>query len=209
MAKQQRLIDGMRGVRYGEVLPVFLRDEGLVAEVYGTQMLNDCPQHLWEALDPAAIAAETGAVFVRMNGPREWLLDGLGTKVAPVEPVIREFGGIAFRRIATLALGESAATGPYTPRRVDRGAVFFFDAGKPVHELVDADGNAWVMQALCKAVDPGMDIEQLGSLGARLSLPAGWTYRTRVLDAELVVDTTQSLATVLQDEFENTYTLPG
>ena len=91
MAHQERLIDGMRGVRYGEVLPVFLRDEGLVAEVYGTQMLNDCPQDLWEALDPAAIAAETGAVCVKMNGPREWLLDGLGTKVAPVEPVIREF----------------------------------------------------------------------------------------------------------------------
>jgi hypothetical protein len=43
----QRLIDDMRGVRYGEVLPVFLREDGLHAEVYGTQMLNDCPQHLW------------------------------------------------------------------------------------------------------------------------------------------------------------------
>jgi hypothetical protein len=29
-----------------------------------------------------------------------------------------------------------------------------------------------------------------------------------VLETELVVDTTQSLATVLQDEFENSYTLP-
>ncbi|MEN9793275.1 MAG: hypothetical protein RL330_1353 [Actinomycetota bacterium] len=209
MAHQERLIDGMRGVRYGEVLPVFLRDEGLVAEVYGTQMLNDCPQHLWEALDPTAIAAETGAVFVKLNGPREWLLDGLGTKVAPVEPVLREFGGITFRRIATVELGANAATGPYTPRHVDRGAVFFFDAGKPVHEIVDVDGRAWVMQALCKAVDPEMGMEHLASLGPRLSLPAGWTYRTRVLDAELVVDTTESVATVFQDEFENTYTLPG
>jgi len=29
-----------------------------------------------------------------------------------------------------------------------------------------------------------------------------------VLDEELVVDTSASLATVVQDEFENTYTLP-
>ncbi len=209
MAHQERLIDGMRGVRYGEVLPVFLRDEGLVAEVYGTQMLNDCPQHLWEALDPTAIAAETGAVFVKLNGPREWLLDGLGTKVAPVEPVLREFGGITFRRIATVELGANAATGPYTPRHVDRGAVFFFDAGKPVYEIVDVDGRAWVMQALCKAVDPEMAEDRLPSLGRRLSLPTGWSYRTRVLDDELVVDTTESVATVMQDEFENTYTLPG
>ncbi len=41
----------MRGVRYGEVLAVFARDGGLEAEVYGTQMLNDCPQELWETLD--------------------------------------------------------------------------------------------------------------------------------------------------------------
>ena len=39
--------------------------------------------------------------------------------------------------------------------------------------------------------------------------PAGWTYRTRILDEELVVDTTATVATVLQDELENTYTLPG
>jgi hypothetical protein len=30
----------------------------------------------------------------------------------------------------------------------------------------------------------------------------------RVLDDELVVDTTGRVATVLQDEFENSYTLP-
>jgi hypothetical protein len=29
-----------------------------------------------------------------------------------------------------------------------------------------------------------------------------------VLEQELVVDTTQIIATVLQDEFENSYTLP-
>ena len=99
----ERLIDNMRGVRYGEVLPIFLREDGLHAEVYGTQMLNDCPQHLWEKLDAAAIAKEMDAVFVKLNGPRYWVLDGFGLKVAPVEPVFREFGGIMFRRIATLA----------------------------------------------------------------------------------------------------------
>jgi len=46
--RPSRLIDDMRGVRYGEVLAVYLRDGGLHAEVYGTQMLNDCPQELWE-----------------------------------------------------------------------------------------------------------------------------------------------------------------
>ena len=85
----------------------------------------------------------------------------------------------------------------------------FFDAGKPVHELVDPGGTAYVMQAYCLGVDPTLTAEALPDLGSRLALPAGWTYRTRILDEELVVDTTATVATVLQDELENTYTLPG
>ena len=204
----QRLIDDMRGVRYGEVLAVFLRDTGLEAEVYGTQMLNDCPQELWETLDADAIAKDMGAVFVKLNGPRYWLLDGLGSKVAVVDPVFKDFNGIQMRRIATIPIGADFAAGPYTIRNVNRGAVFFFDAGKTVYELVDPEGRAFVLQARCVGVDPGMTEESLATLGERLALPDGWSYRTRVLDAELVVDTSATLATVVQDEFENTYTLP-
>jgi len=204
----QRLIDHMRGVRYGEVLAMFLRDTGLEAEVYGTQMLNDCPQELWETLNAEEIAKEMGAVFTKLNGPRYWVLDGLGSKVAVVDPVFKDFNGIQMRRIATIPIGADFAAGPYIARNVNRGAVFFFDAGKTVYELVDPDGQALVMQARCVGVDPNMSEESLATLGERLALPEGWSYRTRVLDAELVVDTSATLATVVQDEFENTYTLP-
>ena len=208
MTSSGRLIDGMRGVRYGEVLPIFLRDDGLHAEVYGTQMLNDCPQELWEKLDADVIAKEMGAVFVKLNGPRQWVLDGLGNKVAPVEPVLREFGGIMFRRIATLHIGDKLSAGAYNEKKVNRGAVFYWDAGKPVFELVNPAGEAYVMQALCMGVDPTMSQESLPTLGERLAVPQGWAYRMRVLTQELVVDTTSTIATVLQDEFENSYTLP-
>ena len=198
----------MRGVRYGEVLAMFLRDTGLEAEVYGTQMLNDCPQELWETLDADAIAKDMGAVFVKLNGPRYWLLDGLGSKVAVVDPVFRDFNGIQMRRIATIPLGADFAAGAYVVRNVNRGAVFFFDAGKTVYELVDPDGRAFVMQARCVGVDSNMSEASLVNLGERLALPEGWSYRTRVLGSELVIDTSATLATVVQDEFENTYTLP-
>ena len=207
-AAPQRLIDHMRGVRYGEVLAMFLRDTGLEAEVYGTQMLNDCPQELWETLNADEIAKDMGAVFVKLNGPRYWLLDGLGSKVAVVDPVFKDFNGIQMRRIATIPIGADFAAGPYTIRNVNRGAVFFFDAGKTVYELVDPDGRALVMQARCIGIDPNMTEESLATLGERLALPEGWSYRTRVLETELVVDTSATLATVVQDEFENTYTLP-
>ncbi len=203
-----RLISDMRGVRYGEVLAVFLRDDRLQAEVYGTQMLNECPQELWDTLDANSIAREMGAVFVKLNGPRYWTLDGFGSKVAVVEPVLREFNGLTMRRIATLDLGTAMQAGPYTIRNVNRGAVLFFDAGLRIYELVDADAVAYVMQAYCVGVDPTLTEEALVDLGDRLDLPDGWSYRTRVLDEELVVDTSASLATVIQDELENTYTLP-
>jgi hypothetical protein len=145
---------------------------------------------------------------VKLNGPRHWVLDGLGTKVAPVEPVLREFNGLLTRRIALVDLGQMPGSVPYTERRVDRGAQFFWDAGKPVYELVAADGTVYTMQALCIGVDSTMnDDGALDALGSRLQLPAGWTYRIRIPDDELVCDTTGEMARVLQDEFENTYTV--
>jgi hypothetical protein len=203
-----RLIDDVRGVRYGEVIAVFERDGHFEAEVFGTQFLNDCPQDLWETLDPSAIAADLGALAVKLNGPRHWVIDGIGQKVNTMEPVLRDFNGLLMRRLAVIDLGDTPSTSPYTDNHVRRGAVFFFDPGKPVYELIAPDGLAYVMQAYCLAVDPTTDEQSLGTLGDRLAPPEGWTYRVRTLEEELVVDTTHKVATVLQDEFEHSYTLP-
>lgn len=206
--KPERLVSDMRDVRYGEVLAVFSRDGRFEAEVYGTQLLNDCPQELWERLNASEIAAEMGALVVKLNGPRYWTLDAFGQKIAVAEPILRDFGGITMRRIATVDLGEVPKLGPYTETKVDRGVIFFWDEGQTVHEIVNPDGLAYIMQALCIGVDPSMTPESLLTLGGRLALPEGWSYRTRVPEEELIVDTTATIATVLQDEFENSYTLP-
>ena len=42
---------------------------------------------------------------------------------------------------------------PYSVNRVDRRAVFTFDAGRPVFELVDPDGRRWVMQTYSQVAD--------------------------------------------------------
>jgi hypothetical protein len=55
----QRVIDGQRGQRYGEVLAAYVTDEGVQAHVYGTQMLNDCPQ-------------ESGSSSTPTPSPRRW-----------------------------------------------------------------------------------------------------------------------------------------
>ena len=40
---------------------------------------------------------------------------------------------------------------------------------------------------------------------SRLHPPAGWRYETRILTEPLTVDTTSSVAHVLQDDLTNTY----
>lgn len=205
---QTKIVTNQRGIRYGELFAVFSDGDQFTAHVYGTQLLNDCPQELWETLVPAAIAEELGALIVKLNGPRYWVLDGLGSKSAPIEPVVREFNGLPMRRIAVLALGTNPAQVPYTVRNVDRRVSMYFDAGSAVYELIDPQGLSYVMQAYCTGIDATLNESSLGHLGQRLALPRGWSFRTRVLPEELIVDTSQSVATVLQDEFENTYTLP-
>jgi hypothetical protein len=207
-SRPPRLIDDVRGVRYGEVIAVFERAGRFEAEVFGTQFLNDCPQELWDSLRPGDLAAELGALFVKLNGPRHWVIDGIGQKVNTLEPVRREFNGLAMRRLAVIDLHNGSTTSPYTQNHVRRGVVFFYDAGKPVYELVAPEGVTYVMQAYSLAVDAGTNEATLVTLGHRLTPPAGWSFRVRTLEEELVVDTTHTVAIVLQDEFEHSYTLP-
>ena len=203
-----RTATNQRGTRYGEVFAVFSDGERFTAHVYGTQLLNDCPQELWETLDSAAIAKELGALVVKLNGPRYWVLDALGSKGKPIEPVLHEFNGLLMRRIAVLELGSNPVQVPYTLRKVDRRVAMYFDADSAVYELIDPHGLAYVMQAYCTGVDATLNEIALANLGDRLAVPDGWRFRTRILEEDLIVDTSESPATVVQDELENTYTLP-
>lgn len=209
MADSPRLLSNLRGLRYGEVLLAYLEDAPRI-EVYNSFPLNDCPDELWRGLDSDVIARESGATLAILNGPRYWLMDGIG-KVRNVEPRLRTFGGIDMRQVATLEV-DFALDGqrtPYTERQVNRGAVWHFDAGSTVYFLQGFGAKNYVMQAYCTGVDPTLSEETLGDLGDRLQLPEGWTFTAGQLDEELRIDTTERAATVLQDEFENTYTLMG
>lgn len=184
-ADSRRIVTNHRGTRYGELFAIFSDGEQFSADVYGTQLLNDCPQELWETLDPAIIAEELGALIVKLNGPRYWILDGLGSKGEPIEPVLHDFNGLLMRRIALLSLGSNPAQVPYTVRKVDRQVIMYFDAGTDVYELIDPQGLAYVMQAYCTGVDSTLDERSLADLAERLALPTGWRFRTRILQDEI------------------------
>jgi hypothetical protein len=196
----------MRGERYCEVLLVNPRDGVVSADVYNSYPLNTCPADQWEALDPAALAAENAAVLAVLNGPRYWLMDDVrkGGDVADLPKAT--FGGIEMYRQASVEIGDmAAASTPYVPHAVDRRTVFTFAAGRPVYELVDPDGNVYVMQTWSQQKDPALVEADLPGLASRLSLPDGWSYRTRTLDEPLSVDTSMVAAQVLQDDLGNSF----
>ncbi|BBZ33273.1 hypothetical protein [Mycolicibacterium confluentis] len=191
--------------RYGEVLLITAGEDGPEATVYCSFPLNDCPAHLWDRLDAEAIAKEYGAVAALLNGPRHWLMSSI-EKVRDTAPDTRAFGGIAMARQARVKLS-SMNPAPYSVNRVDRRTVFHFDAGRPIFELIDPQGQRWVMQTYSQAVDAEMNLDGLTRLASRLTLPEGWSYETRTLTERLSVDTTTREAHVTQDNFANSYSL--
>lgn len=199
--------DDVFGRRYGEVLLVRNTESGPEATVYNTFPLNDCPAELWDRLDAADIAERNGAVAALLNGPRYWLMSSI--EKASGAPLPHEtFGGLEMLRQATVRLS-SMNPAPYGVNTVDRQAVFVFDAGRYVYELVDPDGRRWIMQTYSQTVDKHLGLADLPGLAARLSLPAGWRYRAHIPEQAIVVDTRQRDATVTQDDLANTYSLIG
>jgi len=200
-----RLLRDVFGKRYGEVLLVHIEESGPMATVYCSFPLNDCPQELWDKLDAQAIAAENGAVAARLNGPRHWLMSSI-EKVSAGAPVRKTFGGIEMLRQATVQMA-TVNPAPYSVNKVNRHTVFTFDAGREIYELIDPEGQRWVMQTWSQTVDRTLALADLPGLAHRLSPPAGWRYEARTPASAVRVDTTAVEACVIQDDLANSYSL--
>lgn len=182
-------------------------EEGPEATVYNTFPLNDCPAERWDALDAKAIAEDNDAVAALLNGPRYWLISSIG-KADRESMQRRTFGGLEMNRQATVALS-SMNPAPYIENRVDRKAVFTFDAGREIYELIDPAGRRWIMQRYSQTVVPKLSLADLPGLASRLALPRGWSYEASTPTSAVVVDTTERDASVTQDDLANSYSLRG
>ena len=97
---------------------------------------------------------------------------------------------------------------PYHVLLSKRTNVFYFNAGEQVHELVTPEGAVYTMFSLSLRVDPKNTIENLPTLGKRLTLPAGWTYRVRTLDKDLALSSNYNSDppnTIVLDQFEDNF----
>ena len=142
-----------------------------------------------------------------MNGPRYWLIDGIKGKGMSATGKTITVNGIEMGERATLEVSLKQAMGGkklYKPNEVRRDTVFTFRAGKPVFELTDPEGHVYRMQSYSQIVNKKETLDDLAGLGAKLKLPKGWTYSTRILDKDYDLLAT-GLAYVVQDDFLNTY----
>ena len=199
--------DDLRNVRYGEIVPVFKKGAKLYIEVYNTVEHNELPDDLWKNLDSEELAELYGSETVLMNGPRYWVINAANGNTDKLDNKIANFGGIEMKLVASLNenifsmnLGENF----YTESSVERETNWIYYEGNMVYELVSPAGDVYRMQAASMIVDPDLTIDKLEHLGERLELPEGWSYRARILEEDSTLYS-NGLATIIQDEFINTY----
>jgi hypothetical protein len=196
---ESNTIDNTRNMRFCEILVV--KESGV--EIYNTTGVSDCPSHLWSALDLRKLRKQLHALDVEKNGPLFWMMDSqtasFGTKAS--------FGGIKARWAAGLPLAADleAVTGtkPYTVFSSKKTQKIVYLKGKPVYELVDPDGNIYVLQAH----EERFRLDSLTNLGEMLNLPKGWQFRTHELTEDLILDFRPDQAIyAVGDEFHQHWT---
>lgn len=197
----------LRDFRYCEVIPVFRNKLTLKVEIYNTLGQNDCPAEPWARLDAKAMEKQYGAVAVKLNGPRYWVLNRIEGGGATAAGKIVNFGGIQMKRVAVLETKVWQSTVGdkfYQENKVHRTTTFFYQKNNRVYELVSAKGAVYMMQSYAQIADARLTLAALETLGASLKLPKGWSYRTRVLTEDVELKA-QGLAYVINDNLYNSY----
>jgi hypothetical protein len=202
---EKHLIEGVRNVRYCEIIPVVRRGLHLAATVYNTLGVNDCPAAVWDKINEAAMKRRFGALKVMLNGPRHFVMDAISAVGDTAAGKTVEAAGLSLTARATIDVGLlDLRPQPYRERTIARETRYVFKAGKPVFLLVRPDGGRYAMQSYAQIVDKSLSYADLPTLGGRLKLPAGWRYETMTPDRDLIVGA-QGKATVVQDDLQNTY----
>ena len=197
----------MFGRRYCELLMLDTASRPVVAKVWNTFPLNNCPNAAWTAVNTSSVAQQNHVTLAVRNGPRYWAIDSV-TKYSSEALTKADQGGLEMYLDATVQLANLSRT-PYVEHQVSRSTVFRYRAGRRIAELVAPTGKTYVMQSWSQQVDPALTLAQLPQLGQLLHLPAGWRYQTRLLHSPLVLNTVTHPAVVLQDDLQDSYSLEG
>jgi hypothetical protein len=207
--------DDIRGARFCELFFIKVKGDMKELQVYNPTGLNNmaetkdsCPDSLVNKIDMAGLKEHYKMDGIYYNKPRHWILDKITLPVGAK----RNFDGMEWYWMAASHMPAETEMKPgfltYKHVPVERKSTFVFRAGKPVFLMDDADGKTWVMKTYRDA--HGQTYDNLKNLASRYkSLPEGYSFRVKTLEKDLVLKPSTGKATVMQDEFENTFDYLG
>ncbi len=204
--------DGLMGVRYTEILPVFgnVITSEYIAGVYNTVGLNDpdgkgdtSPAAILDKMDLDKVKDNHDALSVVLNGPRLWTIDHLGVSTGKE----RDFQGLKARWVMWFPIPDEIREGKdlsYSIMEAFRDTDMTIWKGSRVYILDTPEGDSFVMKSAGLIKDPKQKFEDLKDLGSRLKLADGWKFRTKILEQELVFMTKDGKSFIVQDDIGNT-----
>lgn len=205
----------LRDARFCELFFIRVKGDQNELNVYNPTGLNNmkktrdsCPDEVLAKLGMKGLKERYKLDSVYFNKPRHWIMDEM---LIPVG-AIREIDGMDYYWMAASHMPASVEMKPgfltYKRVPVERKSTIIFKAGKPVFLMDDPDGKVWVMKAYRDSYGQSYDtLKDLAKMYKQL--PEGYSPRVKVLEKDLVLKPTGGVATVMQDEFENTYDYLG
>ena len=216
---EHKRFDNLRNYRYLEI-DFFAKDalkKILYVSIYNTTGLNggdetqdSAPKSLVQKLDPKKIIKQYPALLVSISPPRYWTVDWFSDRVGAV----RNFEGLDAAWMGnSLAPRSMISAKPvsmaYRILFPARTSIEGFKKGSKVYLLDDPKGRTWVMISYTDKDLPGMTIDKLDTLGDVLKAPAGWKFRTALLDKDLILEPKGGFVGITEDDKENLYILAG
>jgi len=210
--------DNWRGKAFYEILFMYREANGSGVGNYFNSLgntfhaSNEVMDSRFRSLNAETLKKKYGCDGVFFNGPRRFVANGF-TGMAWDGHKKRVIGTIPFNLDGTFEVPsfQKFVSGPPVAYKVlvsKRTNTFSYKAGEQIHELITPKGEVYTMFSLSLKSDPENTIENLPTLGKRLTLPAGWKYRMRTLKNDLVLSSNKNSNppnSIVLDQFENNY----
>ena len=167
------------------------------------------PQVKVKNLDLEKLAKEYGVSKVMLNGPKIWMPDWVEIKMGTE----REFGGMKAGWVAQLNLPESGTIegAPWKPMQISRDSKWAWTKGSKVALLDDPEGNTWILKGFQLGLNPQQTWQEYLAKGTASykQFPAGWKFRVKTLEQDVIEIPDNNLATIMTDELFHVWDKTG